>query len=624
MKKLLWSTTLTIQNTLFVLTSLFLFFSVTPVFAEEGPEMEVYPYKTNLVSRWGKEVSPENVWREYPRPQLVRSDWMNLNGLWNYAITPIDQTTPPETWAGQILVPFCLESKLGGVQRLLQPNEALWYQRTFDIQDIPTKRTLLNFEAVDYRCEAWVNGHPVGTHQGGNTPFTFDITHAVRPGPNSLVVRVEDETEAWQLRGKQVLRPHGIWYTRVSGIWQTVWLEHVPETFIEDITIKTDPAKSMIQVFAKTNGTQPYDELRVTVKEGENVVVSEKGKRSGTNVLLNSPKFWSPDNPHLYDLHIELLDNSGKCVEEVLSYTGIRSVGKARDESGHLRFTLNGTMIFHWGTLDQGWWPDGLLTPPSDEAMCYDIQYLKAAGFNMIRKHIKMEPRRYYYHCDRIGMMVWQDQPSGGESPRWVFLSDNPVDAEWPEEHHRQYMKELETMIDTLENHPSIVVWIPFNEAWGQHRSIGIGNFLAQRDPSRLVNIASGGNFFPVGDIVDAHAYPAPRFPFAPERFDNFIKVVGECGGHGFPVQGHLWNPDQKNWGYGKKLPETLEEYKDRYRLTLKQLDELRQQGIAGGVYTQTTDVEIEINGLLTYDREVAKISAEELAAIRAELLSDL
>lgn len=586
--------------------------------------MEIHPYKTELITRWGREVTPENAWTEYPRPQLSRENWHNLNGLWDYAVTPVSETEPPEQWLGRILVPFSLESRLGGVQRLLQPDEALWYRRVFELPAATGKRTLLNFEAVDYRCDVWVNDTLVGNHQGGNTPFTFDITDAVREGDNEVMVRVEDETEAWQLRGKQVLEPRGIWYTRVSGIWQTVWLEQVAPTYIEDLDIRTDAAGGLVRLAAKVTGPGEYTRLRVTVRDDAEIAAKVEGNASGVPIYLDNPKLWTPDAPNLYTLDIELLDKEGSVVDRVASYAGIRTVGKMRDADGHLRFTLNGDVIFHWGTLDQGWWPDGLLTPPSDEAMLYDIEFLKAAGFNMIRKHIKVEPRRYYYHCDRLGMMLWQDQPSGGENPRWTFLSENPDEAQWPDEHHQQFMYELGRMMDTLRNSPAIVVWVPFNEAWGQHRTVEIGQWVAQRDPRRLINIASGGNFFPVGDIVDGHAYPEPRFPFDPERYHEYIKVVGEFGGHGFPVEGHLWNPDQKNWGYGKQLPEDLEEYRARYRGSLERLNQLRQEGIAAGVYTQTTDVEIEINGLLTYDRGAAKIPAEELAAIQKELLPDL
>lgn len=580
------------------------------------------PYDTALTTQWGKQVTPENAWLEYPRPQMRRAQWQNLNGTWAFAITPLDQHEPPQEWDGTITVPFPLESKLGGVQRLLQPYEALWYRRAFEVPETDNLRTLLNFEAVDYRCSVWVNGVHIGSHQGGNTPFSLDATESIRPGQNDIVVRVEDATEEWQLRGKQVLQPRGIWYTRVSGIWQTVWLEQVPAQHIQRVTIHTKAEAGSIAVRVDTAGNA--SQLRVQVIDGAEVVAAQHGPTSGVQLIVPEPTLWTPDTPHLYDLEIALLDDAGAVVDSVTSYAGIRTVGTVRDESGHLRFTLNGDEIFHWGTLDQGWWPDGLLTPPSDEAMRSDIEFLKAAGFNMIRKHIKIEPRRYYYHADRIGMMIWQDQPSAGNGPPWVFLRADPEDADWPNEHHQQFMWELDQMVTTLESHPSIVVWVPFNEAWGQHRTMQVGQWLVERDPGRLVNIASGGNFWPVGHIVDAHAYPEPNFPFEPDRFDDYIKVIGEFGGHGFPIDGHLWNPDQRNWGYGGALPEHVEELEARYRASITTLSEFRSKGIAGGVYTQTTDVEIEINGLLTYDRAVVKIPPQTLAEIHQQLLGNL
>jgi beta-galactosidase len=584
------------------------------------PRRLLYPFKTELTTPWTESVTAETAWAEYPRPQLMREYWLNLNGLWDYAITPATQTNKPETWAGQILVPFALESRLSGVQQLLQPDQALWYRRTVDLHAKPEARMLLNFEAVDYRCEIWVNGTKAGSHRGGNTPFSLDITGAVQDGANEILVRVEDETEAWQLRGKQVLEPHGIWYTRVSGIWQTVWLEEVPQSYIEDLHISTDAETGSITVAVDVGGAQQLDLLQVTVKDGDEILTAVVGPASGVTTTIVNAKLWTPDTPFLYGLEIALIDAKGDLADRAVSYAGIRTVGRTRDSEGHLRFTINGNTIFHWGPLDQGWWPDGLLTPPSDEGMLYDIQFLKAAGFNMIRKHIKVEPRRYYYHCDRLGMMVWQDQPSGGINPPWTFLGDNPQDADWPGDQHWQYLVELDRMIDNLENHPSIVVWVPFNEAWGQHRSVEVGQWTQKRDPSRLVNIASGGNFFPVGDIADMHAYPEPAFLFDADRFGEYIKVVGEFGGHGFPVQEHLWNPTERNWGYGE-LPKTEDEYKARFRNSIQKLQELRTQGVAGGVYTQTTDVEVEINGLLTYDRRVAKLPAAELATIQRECL---
>ncbi len=579
------------------------------------------PFQSELITEWGAEVAPTNAWTEYPRPQMQRSQWLNLNGHWDYAITPITQQVTPTDWDGEILVPFSLESKLGGVQRLLDATEALWYHRTIEVNTSPDSRQLLNFEAVDYSCEVFVNGKSIGKHRGGNTPFTLDATEALRDGENSLVVRVEDATEGWQLRGKQTLNARGIWYTQVSGIWQTVWLEKVPASFIRDLQITTDAKSGGISVQPLIHGR---GNVRVVVKDADAVVAQATSASGAMELKVAEPKLWSPKSPFLYDVEVSLLDATGNELDRVKSYAGIRSVGKAVDENGHLRFTLNGEPIFHWGPLDQGWWPDGLLTPPSDDAMLFDIQWLKDAGFNMIRKHIKVEPRRYYYHCDRLGMMVWQDHVSGGEQPEWTRLQPNPVDVNWPANEHSQFMLELERMIDALENHPSIVCWVPFNERWGQHQTMEVGKWTVERDPSRLVNIASGGNFWPVGDIVDAHKYPHPEFPFdqgSGGRFDGFIKVMGEFGGHGYPVKGHLWDANRRNWGYGG-LPQNEAEYKERYATSLKMLNELRSQGIAGGVYTQTTDVEGEINGLMTYDRKVIKIPAKELARLHEVLFN--
>jgi beta-galactosidase len=417
------------------------------------------------------------------------------------------------------------------------------------------------------------------------------------------------------------LNPRGIWYTQVSGIWQTVWLEQVPATHLSDLKITTDATRGSITVRPITMGGEKL-RTRVIVKDQGQVVAQGTGSDPEITLVVEAAKLWSPASPHLYDLEVSLLDAAGNPVDQVRSYTGIRTVGKTRDAGGHWRFTLNGEVIFHWGPLDQGWWPDGLLTPPSDEGMASDIQWLKQAGFNMIRKHIKVEPRRYYHHCDRLGMMVWQDHVSGGAEPEWTRLQPNPVDAQWPAEEHQQFLLELERMIDNLENHPAIVCWVPFNERWAQHQTMQVGDWVVKRDPSRLVNIASGGNFWPVGDVVDEHSYPHPAFPFelgAGGRFDGFVKVMGEFGGHGYPVPGHLWDANRRNWGYGG-LPQSEAEYRERYITSLRMLNELRAQGIAAGVYTQTTDVEGEINGLLTYDRKVVKLPAEELARLHAIL----
>lgn len=583
------------------------------------PKRNTKPFESDLITQWGEELTAENAWTEYPRPQLRRDQWSNLNGLWNYAVTDQTETQAPSKWDGSILVPFSLESKLSGVQRLLDASETLWYHREIQCQVDPGQRQRLNFEAVDYRCEVFVNGASVGTHQGGCLPFSFDITDQLKDGSNDLIVRVEDETEGYQLNGKQSLNPRGIWYTQASGIWQTVWMETVPTESIVDVKISTDVESGTISVKPILSQS---GRCEIRVRDGDTIVAQSESLGDAVTVKVPNAKLWTPASPHLYDIDVVLMDASGNKIDKVQTYAGIRSVGKETDAAGHAHFTLNGERIFHWGPLDQGWWPDGLLTPPSDEAMLFDIEWLKSAGFNMIRKHIKVEPRRYYYHCDRLGMMVWQDQVSGGTKPAWTRLKPNPKDADWPRVAHEQFMSEFETMISTLENHPSIVVWTPFNEAWGQHQTVEVGEWTQQRDPSRLVNIASGGNFWPVGDIVDEHRYPHPGFPFELDtdgRFHGYIKVVGEFGGHGYPVQGHLWNSNRRNWGYGG-LPENEAEYKERYATSIAKLAELQTVGIAAGVYTQTTDVEGEINGLMTYDRKVIKIPAKELAELHTVL----
>ncbi|MEM1293843.1 MAG: sulfatase-like hydrolase/transferase [Verrucomicrobiota bacterium] len=578
-------------------------------------KFEVVTAKVSMRTKWGREVTPENVWSEYPRPAMKREGWTNLNGHWDYAVTSKDAKTR-DTWDGQILVPFALEAPLSGVEHWLSPDEALWYRRSVNVEPKDDRRYLLNFEAVDYQTMVWVNGRQVGSNTGGNLPFSFDVTEMLRAGENEILLKVTDATDAkgsYQLHGKQRLNPRGIWYTPVSGIWQTVWMEEVPVSYIRDLKILSD-LEGNVTVDVETGGDAGFLIGSVEARWKGEVVASASGEaKEPFRLKIPQPKWWSPKNPNLYDLTITIGE------DKVKSYVGIREVGREKDAKGHWRFTLNGEPIFHWGTLDQGWWPDGLLTPPSDAALRSDIDFLKAAGFNTIRKHIKVEPRRFYTHCDRIGMLVWQDQVSAmAENPEWTRLKPNPETVEWPDAAHQQFMAELKQMIDTLHNHPSIVQWVPFNERWGQHRTMKVGKWTVDYDPTRQVNVASGGNFFPVGDIVDAHAYPHPDFPFDQNeggRFDPFIKVMGEFGGHGFPVEGHVWAPGAKNWGYGG-LPRDKAEWLERYRESIEKLAELKKQGVAAGIYTQTTDVEGEINGLLTYDREVPKISAKELAEI--------
>jgi len=580
------------------------------------------PVANATLTPWGERLTPETAWREYPRPALARPTWTNLNGLWSHAITPKAVTTTPTQWAGEILVPFAIEAPLSGVGRRLAPDEALWYRRDFEAAPVAGGRTLLNFEAVDYEATVWVNDTPVGTHIGGNLPFSFDVTAALRPGKNVLTLRVTDATDTagvYQLHGKQSLKGGNIWYTPVSGIWQTVWLEQVPSVYLAAVklTPHVDGKVAIELVPGADTGPVP---VRVTASLNGRVVASVQGTGRSLTLAIPSPQLWSPKSPTLYDLTITYGPDT------VTTYVGLRETTVIKDDAGNLRLALNGRALFHLGTLDQGWWPDGLLTPPSDEAMRSDLVFLKAAGFTGLRKHIKVEPRRYYTHCDRLGLLVWQDQVSNHSprtaevprsSPEWTRLKPNPVDAEWPQAAHEEFMAELKGMMDSLYNHPCIVQWVTFNEAWGQHRTKEVGDWARAYDPSRQINVASGGNFFPAGHIVDMHEYPHPGFPFELDqgRFAGLVKVVGEFGGHGYPVEGHLWNPKARNWGYGG-LPKDKEEWLERYKTSLAKLAELKQRGIAAGIYTQTTDVEGEINGLITYDRKVQKLSPEQLAAL--------
>ncbi|MDN4502803.1 glycoside hydrolase family 2 TIM barrel-domain containing protein [Alteromonadaceae bacterium BrNp21-10] len=592
------------------------------------------PSANTMLTRWGEKITPENAWQSYPRPQLQRQQWLNLNGLWQYAVVD-RKAAEPQQWQGNILVPFAIESPLSGVGKRLK-QQALWYQKEFELSKQPKQKQLLHFEAVDYACKIWLNDVFIGTNQGGNLPFKFDVTKAAKTGKNILTVRVIDDTDAadrYQLRGKQTQNNQGIWYTPVSGIWQTVWLENVAETYIDELRM-TANAQGELQINAKLLGDNAaLVTLKTDISYQGQLVGSYKNLATKHKLTVANAQLWSPDNPALYDLSISLLNSDGDVLDKISSYIGFRTLAKRQDAEGHWKFTLNGEEVFHWGPLDQGWWPDGLLTPPSDAAIEYEMDFLKSAGFNMIRKHKKVEPRRYYYHADRKGFLIWQDQVSGGadtdggkqEWPKWQQASQ-PIDtniadeleAHWPLWAHQQYMSELRHMIDTLYNHPSIAVWTTFNERWGQHNTLQVGEFVQQYDNTRYLNIASGGNFFPIGDIADAHHYPEPKFLLNEENFNDYIKVVGEFGGHGWPVEGHVWAPDREKMIYGN-MPESIDEFRGRYRQSIENLSKLKSQGIAAGVYTQTTDVETEINGLLTYDRKVEKIAVKELKRLHQQ-----
>ena len=617
------------------MTRTFFIFSLLLAFYTLASAQWQRPENT-MLTEWGVQITPKNAWREYPRPQMIREHRESLNGLWDYAITSNRAVRPDKWQRGSILVPFAIETPLSGVGKRINSDEVIWYRRTFNMSPDDHTRQLLNFEGVDYKCLVWVNGQLAGTHQGGNLPFSFDVTDLLKAGENELKLRVIDGTDdpdLYQLLGKQKRDNKGIWYTPSSGIWAPVWMETVPESYIASVKMLAD-MHGELSVKASLFGRPQKSQLKVTVFD-KGKMVAEK-TAVGEYLILNIRNVhrWSPSDPFLYDLKIELLD--GKTLDKVSSYAGFRTVGKATDEKGNWQFTLNGKEMFQLGPLDQGWWPGSFLLPPSDKAIVWEMNFLKKAGFNMIRKHKKVEPRRYYYHADRMGFVIWQDQTSGGsggsewpkwkrlkahtdeydaDNPKWWQLQKDALNADWPDWTHRQYMEELKTTIDLFYNHPSIIVWTTFNERWGQHRSMEIGKWVEAYDPSRLLNIASGGNFFEVGDMVDEHKYPHPAFPLEISLYDDYIKVVGEYGGHGWPVEGHLWDTEKNNWGYGG-LPKTKEEYLARYKVSSNKLGELRKKGISAGVYTQTSDVEGEINGLITYDRKVIKIAPEVLYSI--------
>ncbi len=551
------------------------------------------------MTRWAEEVSPESVWPEYPRPMMVRAKWQNLNGLWDYAIRPKDAAGPQKT-DGKILVPFAAESALSGVGKTVGPDNRLWYRRAFEVPaDWSGQRVLLHFGAVDWEATVSVNGRELGTHRGGYDPFSFDITDCLKSvGPQEVVVSVWDPTnEGTQPRGKQVLQPRGIWYTAVTGIWQTVWLECVPESHVADFRSVPDIDRKTLTVRADVRHPKPGDVIRAVAMAGQEQVASAAAPVGRTIELkIEKPRLWSPDDPFLYDLRISL-ERDGKPVDAVESYFGMRKIALDKDASGITRIMLNGEFLFQLGPLDQGWWPDGLYTAASDDALRYDVEVTRRLGMNMLRKHVKIEPARFYYWCDKLGVLVWQDMPSGDK-----YIGRKDPDAKRTPESAAQFEKELRAMIDTFYNHPSIIMWVPFNEGWGQFDTPRIVDLIKKHDPTRLVNNASGWTDRGVGDVHDIHRYPGPAMP--PPEPDRAV-VLGEFGGLGLPIRGHLWQED-KNWGYRS--------FKSREQLTMGYLDlvdklqPLVAAGLSAAVYTQTSDVEIEVNGLMTYDRAIIKM----------------
>ena len=569
------------------------------------------PANGPLMTRWAKEVSPDNALPEYPRPQMVREDWLNLNGLWDYSILA-KAAEQPEKFDGEIMVPFPCESALSGVMKPVGKDKRLWYRRTFRVpRRWRGQRVLLHFGAVDWDTTVWVNGKEVGSHKGGYDPFTFDITDALkRSRSQEIVVSVWDPTNnGTQPRGKQVNRPGGIWYTAVTGIWQTVWLEPVPETYIKGIKIVPDLDKSRVRVTIDAASDMEGYNFNVTVRGGG--LLRTTGGSIGLNkltVTVPDAKLWSPDSPFLYDLEVKLLKDD-KTVDKVDSYFGMRKIEVKKDKEGINRLFLNNEVLFQYGPLDQGWWPDGLYTAPTDEALKYDIEVIKKLGCNMLRKHVKIEPDRLYYWCDKLGVMVWQDMPSGDK-----YIGGNDPDIQRTPESAAQFEAELKAMIATFYNHPSIIMWVPYNEGWGQWDTPRIVKMIKELDPTRLVNNTSGWADRKVGDVHDIHSYPGPACPPISE---DRAAVLGEFGGLGLPVKGHTWQ-DEKNWGY--RSYENREQLTDAYVTLLAKVRPLIGKGLSAAVYTQTTDVEIEVNGYMTYDRAMIKADPDRMAEAARKL----
>jgi beta-galactosidase/beta-glucuronidase len=585
--------------------------------------------KHSMKTRWTP-ASPIPL-PEYPRPQMTRPHWVNLNGSWDYAIQPKEKSAP-QTFDGKILVPYAVESLLSGVQKTLLPTQKLWYQRSFSCPVVEGRhRVLLHFGAVDYEYHVWINGKEIGSHRGGYLPFTFDITDALKQGENELLVSVWDPTDSeMQQRGKQVLKPKGIWYTPISGIWQTVWLEVVPEISIASLKLTPDlDAESLIVEVTLRGAAKGIRVVAETSHSGEKIRSAGEQAQGAVRIAIRNPRVWNPADPYLYDLRIQLI-RDGQILDEVGNYFAMRKFGLLKDAQGHLRFALNNKPLFLYGPLDQGYFPDGLYTPPSEEAMLYDIEYTKQIGCNMIRKHIKVEPLRWYYHCDRLGMIVWQDMPNGGLidgeviAPLALLLGFHRNDTRRlrrfgraDESNRTEYRAELKGVIDHLYNAACITVWVPFNESWGQFQSVDVANWVKAYDPTRLVDHASGWFDQGGGDFQSSHVYFKKLKRLKP---DARAFVISEFGGYSLKIPDHVWDANKK---FGYRFYNDTKMLTEAYvHLLEDELKPLIAQGLTAAVYTQTTDVEIEINGYLTYDREVKKMDAERIRKAHAELYS--
>jgi len=568
------------------------------------------PVEDVMLTQWAKNIDPQNVLPEYPRPQMVRKEWLNLNGLWDFTLVSKD-VDKIDSYDDKILVPFPVESALSGLKKRITKDDKVWYRRFITIPDNWSgKRILLHFGAVDWETIVFINGKNVGEHRGGYDTFTFDITDELIDSENQeIVVSVWDPTDdGHQPKGKQTTDTHGFWYTAVTGIWQTVWMEPVEleNGYIELIKLIPDIDKSTITLSAAVAGLTGDHKVKFSAMDGNKVVGFFEGlANEDISLKLIDTKLWSPENPFLYDAKIELL-YKGEVIDEIESYFGMRKIGKKNDSRGILRLALNNEIYFQFGMLDQGWWPGGLYRAPSDEALKYDIEVTKNLGFNMLRKHGKAEPARWYYWCDKLGILVWQDMTPGD--------IDGEYGTDRSEESARQFELEYSEMIKDLINYPSVVTWVIFNEGWGQYDTERLVEWTKEQDPSRIVVGASGFVDKGVGDLHDVHGYPGPTGA-ALEK--NRVTTLGEFGGLGFPVKGHLWD-ESKAWGYVNY--KNVKELEDAYEVLVGKLHPYVSEGISSAIYTQITDVENEVNGLMTYDRAVIKMDQKRVRKIADQL----
>ncbi|WP_342022198.1 sugar-binding domain-containing protein [Arthrobacter citreus] len=639
-----------------------------------------------LTTLWGTDLDPEAVLQDYPRPQLVRDSYLNLNGYWQYAFTSVRRDAPPTAgdWDGQILVPFSPEAPLSGVNRQLQPQQFLWYRRTLRLPEgFAGERVLLHFGAVDQSCTVTVNGIEVGGHDGGYLPFALDVTEALAAGardaagaadsaaagsastaasaagpsdagpdaaePGSaaaeaeheIIVRVRDISDTgYASRGKQTLDRGGIWYTAQSGIWQTVWLEAVPRISISRLHLVPDLESVSVTVHlegglhgdAGLAGESADSDLQAAITvsaAGRTVADAVVVPGVPTRIPVPDPHLWTPEDPFLYDVSVTLL-SAGAEVDSIRSYTGLRTFGVGPDSAGHTRLLLNGRPYFHAGLLDQGYWPDGLYTAPSDDALAYDIQAAKDLGFTMLRKHIKIEPLRWYYHADRLGMLVWQDLVNGGRSYRHAVVTAPAVglphrnDGDYAafgrtdEQGRAEFLDELRATVELLRSCTSIAVWVPFNEGWGQFDANAATELLRGLDPTRSIDHASGWHDQGGGDLKSVHVYFVPFKLRKGWLRDGRAVVLSEYGGYSLRVPGHTFN--EKEFGYRRfKTRDALRQAYEK--LHRRQIEPAVAQGLAATVYTQLTDVEDEVNGLLTYDRRVVKIDAGTVRELNAGLI---